>query len=125
VKDLLLGIEFVHFQDGMAYVLEVSAWNGNVTLQAFKQRKWLGFSFEITMNVKGEVSKAKGMEIIVNINHDLEEMAKIQNVNNGKLKNLELEVSIPQSHITCSLQRARVVAVFKRLFLPVIQCKIY
>jgi hypothetical protein len=44
-------------------------------LQTFKWRKWLKYSFEIAMKVKGEVSIAKGMEIIVNC--DLERMVKI------------------------------------------------
>jgi hypothetical protein len=45
------------------------------------------------MKVKGEVSIAKGVEIIVNL--DLERMVKIQNFCYEKLKNLKLEVSIP------------------------------
>jgi hypothetical protein len=38
-------------------------WNGDVTLQKFKWRKWLGYSFEIAMKVKEEVSIAKGMDV--------------------------------------------------------------
>jgi hypothetical protein len=50
----------------------------------------LGNSFKTTVKVKGEVFKAKGMEIIMNINNDLEGMVKIQNVNNGKSRILNL-----------------------------------
>ncbi len=53
------------------------------------------------MKVKGEVSIAEGVEILVD--HDLKEMVKIPNVFYGKLDDLELQVSILHLHIANSM----------------------
>jgi activator of HSP90 ATPase len=63
VKDLLQRIDPVHFQYGMAHVIEVSTCNNNVTLQTIGRKRWVSYSFDITMKVKGEVCTTEGLEI--------------------------------------------------------------
>jgi hypothetical protein len=93
IKDLLQRIDTVHFQYGMAHVIEVSTCNNNVTLHTIGRKRWVPYYFDIAMKVKGEVCIAEGLEIL--LNQDLEGMLKIPNVSCGKLDNFQLQVSIP------------------------------
>jgi hypothetical protein len=112
----------VHFQYGMAHVTEVSTCNNNVTLHTIRRKRWVRYSFDIAMKVKGEVCTAEGLEIL--LNHDLEGMLKIPNVSCRKLDNLQLQVSKPQSCIASSTQRTAVAATLRALTLPVIRLKL-
>ncbi len=86
VKDLLQRIDPMHFQYGMMHVTEVSTCNNNLTLHTIKWKRWVTYSFDITVKVKGEVCLAEGLEIL--LNHELEGMLKIPNVPCGKLNNI-------------------------------------
>jgi activator of HSP90 ATPase len=123
IKDSLQKVDLVHIQDDMAHVTKVSTFNDDAALQMVGQKRWVMYSFEITMKVKGEVCIVEGMEIL--LNHDLEGMLKIPNVSCGKLDNLEPHVSISQSCIASLMQSTIVFVALKALLLLVIQLKLY
>jgi hypothetical protein len=120
---MLQRIDLVHFQYRMAHVIEVSTCNNNVTLKTIGQKRWVTYSFDIAMKVKGEVCIVEGLEVL--LNHDLKGMLKIPNVLCGKLDNFELQVYIPQSCITSLMQGTIIVATLKALMLLVIRLKLY
>jgi hypothetical protein len=118
VKDLLQRVDPVHFQYGMAHVTKVSTCNNNVTLHTIGWKRWVTYSFNIAMKVKGEVCTTKGLDIL--LNHNLEGMLNIPNVSCGKLDNLQLQVSIPQSCIAISMQRTTAATTLRALMLLII-----
>jgi hypothetical protein len=69
VKDMLQKVNPLPFQYGMAHVTEVSTCNNYVTLQPIGRNRWVTYSFDIAMKVKGEVCTVEGLEIL--LNHDL------------------------------------------------------
>jgi hypothetical protein len=85
----------------MGHVMEALTCNGDVTLHMIGWKRWVRYACKITMKVKGEVSIAEGVEILVD--HDLKKMVKIPNVFYGKLDDLELQVSILHLHIANSM----------------------
>ncbi len=118
VKDLLQGVEPVEFEDGNAHVAEVSSCSGDATLVTVRQKKRVGYSFEISMTVKMEVFTAQGVK------KDLEGTMKVPEACYGELDDLQLEVSITQSQIADSAQRKRITQALVASFLPAIRCKL-
>jgi hypothetical protein len=102
----------------MVHVTEVSTCNNNETLQTIGQKRWVTYSFDIAIKVKGEGCTVESLEIL--LNHDLEGMLKIPNVMCGKLDNLQLQMSIMQSCIASSMQRIVVIITFRALMFPII-----
>jgi hypothetical protein len=93
----------------MVHVTEVSTCNNNETLQTIGQKRWVTYSFDIAIKVKGEGCTVESLE-----------MLKIPNVMCGKLDNLQLQMSIMQSCIASSMQRIVVIITFRALMFPII-----
>ncbi len=118
IKDLLQGVEPVEFEDGKAQVVEVSSCSGDATLVTVRQKKRVGYSFEIDMKVKMEVSTDEGLK------KDVEGTMKVPEACYGELDDLQLEISITQSQIADAAQRSRVTQALVASFLPAIRCKL-
>lgn len=123
VKELLAGIEPLHFEEGTVRVLEVSSCSGDATLVTVRQKKRVGYSFEIemkyTMNVKkqGEGEEDEGKK-------DVEGKMKVTEACYGELDDLQLEVNVSSKDVSDSVLRKKITQSLVSLFLPEIRCKL-
>ena len=117
VKELLQSVEPAKFEDGTATVVEVSSCSGDATLVTVRQKKRVGYSFEIDMKYK--MSLAQGEEV-----KDVEGNMKVPEACYGELDDIQLEVNITSSQISDSLQRSRVRQAMMSSFLPKIRGKL-
>ncbi|XP_024376004.1 uncharacterized protein [Physcomitrium patens] len=117
VKELLLTVEPVEFEEGTAKVAEVTSCSGDASLVTVRQRKRIGYTFEIEM--KYAINMKPGAQ-----KKAVEGKMKVPEACYGELDDLELQVTISPSDVTDSAQRKRVTQTMTKLFLPKIRRKL-
>ena len=113
VKELLRSVEPVAFEESTARVMEVTSCSGDASLVTVRQRKRVGYSFEIEMKYAMNVGEK-----------DIEGNMKVPEACYGELDDLELEVTVSPSDVTDSAQRTKVQQTLTKMFLPKIRRKL-
>ncbi|KAJ7513804.1 hypothetical protein O6H91_23G015300 [Diphasiastrum complanatum] len=118
IKELLLSVEPVKFSQGKAYVIEVSSCIGDATIITVRNKKRVGYSFDITLKFKGEISLDGEDE------KDVEGTLKLPDACFGELDDLQIEVNLTKEKDITAAERFRVLEELK-LFLPALQEKLH
>jgi hypothetical protein len=113
VKELLRSVEPVEFEESTARVMEVTSCSGDASLVTVRQRKRVGYSFEIEMKYAVNVGEK-----------DIEGKMKVPEACYGELDDLELEVTVSPSDVNDSAQRTKVKQTLSKMFLPKIRRKL-
>lgn len=111
VKELLPTVEPVEFEDLSARVLEVTSCSGDASMVTVRQRKRVGYNFEIEM--KYAVTQSGGKEI--------QGKMMVPEACYGELDDLELEVTVSAADVKDS---AKVKQTLTKMFLPKIRRKL-
>lgn len=112
VRELLPTVEPVEFDHACtARVLEVTSCSGEASMVTVRQRKRIGYSFEIEMKYVVNLDSSK----------PIEGKMKVPEACYGELDDLELEVTVSASDVKDS---AKVKQTLTKLFLPKIRRKL-
>jgi hypothetical protein len=117
VKELLPSVEPVEFEDGTARVKEVTSCNGDASMVMVRQRKRIGYTFEIEMKYAVDVRAGEERK-------EIEGKMKVPEACYGELDDLELEVTVSAKDVKDSAQRMKVKQALRKLLLPKIRRKL-
>ena len=117
VKALMPGVEPVEFEGGTARVTEVTSCSGDASIVMVRQRKRVGYSFEIEMQYAMDVRQGEDWKAI-------EGKMKVPEACYGELDDLQLEVTVSAEDVEDSAHRMKVKQTLTKLFLPKIHRKL-
>lgn len=117
VKALLPSVEPVEFEDWTARVKEVTSCSGDASMVMVRQRKRIGYTFEIEMMYAMDVRAGEERK-------EIEGKMKVPEACYGELDDLELEVTVSAKDVEDSAQRMKVKQTLTKLFLPRIRRKL-
>lgn len=109
IKELLLGIEPLKLEDGQAEVTEISSCVGDATLVTVRNKKRVGYTYEITMKFKGDWREAT-----------VEGTLKVPEASYNDLDDLQLEVMLSNENTVAEPEKNDLTEALK-VFLPVIR----
>ncbi|KAF3784328.1 hypothetical protein EJ110_NYTH30554 [Nymphaea thermarum] len=113
IKELLNSLDSLEFSGGKASISEVSKCTGDAFLVTVRNKKRVGYTYEITLDFKGEWLIKEGKKTIKG-SIDIHEFSF------GELDDLQMEVSLKEDKGLGEEGRQRIVKDV-RLFLPLIR----
>ncbi|KAG0577930.1 hypothetical protein M758_5G185200 [Ceratodon purpureus] len=117
VKELLPSVEPVELEDGTARVKEVTSCSGDASMVMVRQRKRIGYTFEIEMKYAMDVGAGEERR-------EIEGKMKVPEACYGELDDLELEVTVSAKDVKDSAKRTKVKQTLTKMFLPRIRRKL-
>nr|XP_009390484.1 PREDICTED: uncharacterized protein LOC103976869 [Musa acuminata subsp. malaccensis] len=112
IKELLKSIDSLEFSNGKAYIDDVSKCSGDAFLVTVRNKKRVGYTYELTLKFKGEW-------LIQNENKKIKGHLDIPEFSFGELEDLQVEVSLSEEKDLAAKDRMQICKDLRTFLIPI------
>ncbi|KAJ8500820.1 hypothetical protein OPV22_011372 [Ensete ventricosum] len=114
IKELLKSLDSLEFSNGKAYIDDVSECSGDAFLVTVRNKKRVGYTYELTLKFEGEW-------LIQNENKKIKGHLDIPEFSFGELEDLQVEVSLSEEKDLAAEDRMQICKDMRTFLIPIRQ----
>ncbi|CAL9106682.1 unnamed protein product [Musa acuminata var. zebrina] len=112
IKELLKSMDSLEFSNGKAYINDVSKCSGDAFLVTVRNKKRVGYTYELTLKFKGEW-------LIQNENKKIKGHLDIPEFSFGELEDLQVEVSLSEEKDLAAKDKMQICKDLRTFLIPI------